>query len=123
MVESSRHYSNDLCCLSIKFNLSSHNTRIASKTARPKAITQNNYVVSTWLEFLRSEHAAMCRRNSQHGKEISGCGKAHQTFGCLPRLGQITAHEIVSRHLFKHCILIVLIKKISRRVWPTLRVR
>src|SRR5262249_46154740 len=115
MFESGRHYSGYLHSFSIKLNLTSHNTWVASKTARPKPIGQNNDVIGAGLEFFRSKYASVCRRYSQERKEIGGRCEAKQTFGCLTMFGEVATDEVIRGHLLKDRILIVLVKKIRCR--------
>jgi hypothetical protein len=59
MFESRRHHADYFDCLSVELNASAHNGWIASETARPKTIAQDDYVISAKLEFFGSEYTAV----------------------------------------------------------------
>src|ERR1700752_1943065 len=99
MLESRWHHANYLDGLSIKLNSSTHDARITSEPARPQTITEDDDVIGAWLEFFRFEHAPVCRRHSQDGKEIGGARDAEQTFRGLALFGEIAADKGVGSHL------------------------
>jgi hypothetical protein len=114
MVEIRRHHADYLHCFPVELNSFPHDVWVVSKTPRPKAIRQDNNVISTRLEFFGLECAALCRWNAHKWKEVGGCCEAEQTFRCLSRFREITAEIVVGRHLVKNGILVVLVKKIGR---------
>ena len=73
MFESGRHHADYLDCLSVELNRASDYVWVASKTARPKTIGQDDDVVSARLKLFRFEYTAARRSHFQHGKEIGGC--------------------------------------------------
>src|SRR5215216_1244621 len=113
MFESGRHHADYLYCFSVELYFSSHHSWVAPETARPKTIAEDDSVISARLEFFGFEYAAVRRCDSQHWKEIGGGCEAEQTFRCLPLLGEVTADEVVGRHLLKNRILVVLVEEIS----------
>src|SRR5215467_524323 len=105
MFKSRRHDADYLNSFSVELNLSSNDSWVTGKAARPKAIAQNDHVVSTGLELFRFEYPTVSRRDFHHRKEVRRGGKTKQTFRCLPRFSEITADVVVSSHLLKHRVL------------------
>src|SRR5262249_42720362 len=102
MFKARRHHADDFNRFSVELNLSSDDGWVAGKAARPETIAQHDHVVSARLKLFRFEYTAVSRRDSHHRKEIRGCGETEQAFRCLSLFGQITAGEVISRHLLEH---------------------
>src|SRR2546423_1702388 len=113
MIESGRHHADYLNRLSVELNCASDYVWVATKTARPKTISQDYDVVSTRLELFRFEYTAARRGRSQQRKEIGGCCEAEQTLRCLPLFGEVTAGKVVSSDLFENRVLVVLVKEVG----------
>src|SRR5207237_9632551 len=121
MVKAGRHHAHNLDCLPVELNRASNDVWIASKTARPKTIGQDDNVVGARLELFRFEYTATLGRHAQHRKEIGRCRETEQTFRRVPIFGQVTADEVVSGHLVENRVPVVLVEKVSSRMRPTLR--
>src|SRR5688500_15682204 len=107
MFEAGRHNANNLDCLSVELDFSSHDIWVAAKTASPKKIAQDDHVISARLEFFRVEKTAAFRWYSEEWKKVGGCREAEQTLRCLSLFGEITRLKMVGGHLFKNGILLM----------------
>src|SRR6185436_17045846 len=112
MFKALRHHADDLHCLAVELDFSSHDVWVASETKRPEPIGQDDNLISARLEFFRFESTAIRGRHCQHWKEISSCCEADQTFRGVSRFGEITVDELVRCHLLKDRILVVLVEEI-----------
>src|SRR6185369_2562509 len=65
MLESGRHYPDDLHGLSIELDFSAYDVWVTAKTARPETIREHDHVICTGLEFFRLEYTAQRRRNAE----------------------------------------------------------
>jgi hypothetical protein len=63
MFKSGRHHADDLNCLAVELDFSSHDVRVASETKRPEPIREDDNVISARLEFFRLENTAIRRRH------------------------------------------------------------
>ena len=70
MFESGRHHADYLNCLSIELNFPSDDAWITSETACPKAIGEDDHVISARFELFGLKNTTARRSNAHQRKEI-----------------------------------------------------
>src|SRR5438046_9682237 len=115
MLKARRHHADDSYAFAIQPQRAPDDVRIASEAAHPKAMAQDDDVVTTRLIFLGRESASKSRRHAERRKEIGRGDDSAQPFGGCARLRQIEAPPAKGRHPLEDAVLFAMIEAVDGR--------